>query len=54
MQFDVVEINTADSAMFEHLRGIGPTLAKRIVAYRSALGGFVSVNQIAEVWGLSQ
>lgn len=53
MQFDVVEINTADSAMFEHLRGIGPTLAKRIVVYRAALGGFVSVNQIREVWGLS-
>lgn len=53
MQFDVIEINTADSAMFEHLRGIGPTLAKRIVAYRVALGGFVSVNQIKEVWGLS-
>ncbi|MCW5906298.1 MAG: helix-hairpin-helix domain-containing protein [Chitinophagales bacterium] len=47
-----VDINTADSALFERLRGIGPSLARRIVNYRTRLGGFVSVEQVSEVWGL--
>jgi competence ComEA-like helix-hairpin-helix protein len=48
----IVDINTADSALFERQRGIGPSLARRIVNYRTRLGGFVSVEQISEVWGL--
>lgn len=47
----VVDINHADSAEFTRLYGIGPVLARRIVRFRSALGGFVSVNQIKEVYG---
>lgn len=49
----IIEINTADSAAFEKLYGIGPALASRIVKYRSKLGGFYSIQQIAEVWGLA-
>lgn len=48
----VVDINEADSSLFERQRGIGPSLARRIVNYRKRLGGFVSVEQIAEVWGM--
>lgn len=47
-----IEINSADSAAFEKLYGIGPALASRIVKYRTKLGGFFTVEQIAEVWGL--
>ena len=47
-----VNINMADSAAFEQLPGIGPVLSKRIVAYRKKLGGFVSIEQLKEVWGL--
>ncbi|MFN8310295.1 MAG: helix-hairpin-helix domain-containing protein [Chitinophagales bacterium] len=47
-----LDINTADSAAFEHLRGIGPTIASRIIAYRSALGGFVAIKQLKEVYGI--
>lgn len=48
-----VELNAADTAQLKRLRGIGDVLAKRIVAYRSKLGGFSSVNQLKEVWGIS-
>jgi competence protein ComEA len=48
----VLDINTADSASFEGLKGLGPSLASRIIKYRTRLGGFVSPEQIKEVWGL--
>ena len=47
-----IDINLADSTMFETLPFIGPTLAKRIVLYREKLGGFYSITQLTEVWGL--
>lgn len=35
------------------LHGIGSVLSKRIVKYRESLGGFHSIDQINEVYGLS-
>jgi len=49
-----IDINTADATEFEKLRGIGPVLSKRIVSYRSLLGGFVAPEQLYEVYGLKQ
>ena len=46
----VVDINSADSSLFEQQRGIGPSLASRIIKYRNRLGGFVSPEQIREIW----
>jgi competence protein ComEA len=48
-----IEINTSDTADFEALKGIGPVLATRIVKYRNRLGGFYSIDQIQEVYGIS-
>lgn len=48
-----IDINTADSVAFMQLRGIGPVYAGRIVRFRAALGGFYSVKQVGEVYGLS-
>ena len=48
----LLEINSADSAAFEKLPGIGPVLAARIVRYRKLLGGFYSRDQLKEVYGL--
>ncbi len=48
----VVDINTADSAVLESLPGIGPRLAARIVHFREKLGGFCRVEQVAETYGL--
>ncbi|MCU4154449.1 helix-hairpin-helix domain-containing protein [Carboxylicivirga sp. A043] len=49
-----LEINTADTAMFALLKGIGPVLSRRIVAYRKKIGGYYSIQQLTEVYGLSQ
>ncbi|GAB3256736.1 helix-hairpin-helix domain-containing protein [Larkinella harenae] len=46
------DINTADTTELKKLRGIGSKLALRIVKFRDALGGFVSVDQYREVFGL--
>ena len=48
----VIEINTADSAKLTELHGIGPAFAKRIIGYRSRLGGFYHKEQLKEVFGL--
>ena len=48
----IVDLNSADSAEVETLPGIGPTLTMRIIRYRDALGGFVSPDQLKEVYGL--
>jgi len=47
-----VEINTADTAELQLLRGIGPAFARRIVNYREKLGGFVRPDQLLEVYGM--
>jgi competence ComEA-like helix-hairpin-helix protein len=48
----VVELNTTDTLQLVKLRGIGQGYARRIVAYRETLGGFVSIDQLKEVYGL--
>lgn len=47
-----VELNHATVEELEALPGIGPTLSQRIVKYRDLLGGFSSVDQLGEVYGL--
>lgn len=46
------EINRADTSELINLYGIGPVMARRIVSYRTRLGGFVSMEQLREVYGL--
>ena len=48
-----VDVNTADSAAFESLPGIGARLSQRIVQFRDKLGGFYSTSQLSEVFGLA-
>lgn len=45
-------LNSCDSAMLTQLPGIGPVLASRIIKYRNLLGGYYSINQLKEVYGL--
>lgn len=49
---EYVELNTADSAALTRVHGIGPSFARRIIAYRKKLGGFVNKSQLKEVYGL--
>jgi len=47
------DINLADTTAFIALSGIGSKLAERIVKFREKLGGFYSIEQIGEVYGLA-
>ncbi len=47
-----MDLNLADSAQLVRVFGIGPVLARRIVKYRDALGGFVAWHQLYRVYGL--
>lgn len=47
-----VFINQADTTAFIALPGIGSKLAARIIAFREKLGGFYSVGQVGETYGL--
>lgn len=48
-----LDINEADSIEFEKLPAIGEKLSSRMVRYRERLGGFISIFQIKEVYGIS-
>jgi competence ComEA-like helix-hairpin-helix protein len=48
----ILDINEATAAEWQALRGIGPAYSQRIVNFRDKLGGFVSVEQVAETYGL--
>lgn len=50
----VIDIQVADTTELQKLKGIGPVLSKRIINYRKELGGFSSVNQLSEVYGVEQ
>ena len=49
-----LELNTVDSLSLITVSGIGPSFAKRILKYRSILGGYVSIVQLNEVYGFSE
>lgn len=49
-----IDLNKADTSELKRLRGIGSVLASRIVKFRDALGGFHDVDQVREVYGISQ
>ena len=48
----LIEINRSDSATLIKLPGIGPVLSGRIIKYRRLLGGYASIDQLKEVYGL--
>jgi competence protein ComEA len=48
-----IDINSADSAQWEQLPGIGAKLASRIIVFRAKLGGFYSIDQVGETYGLA-
>jgi competence ComEA-like helix-hairpin-helix protein len=51
-RYSVIDINEADTSVFISLPGIGSKLAARIINFREKLGGFYSVDQVAETYGL--
>ena len=49
-----LSLSTATVEQLDMLDGIGPTLARRIVEYRDAHGGFRSVDELREVEGIGE
>jgi DNA uptake protein ComE-like DNA-binding protein len=47
-----ISFSEADSIVLQIVPGIGPGSAGRIIKYREELGGFHSVHQLAEVYGM--
>ena len=52
LRYPLVKINIADTSELIALPGIGNKLAARIVNFRDKLGGFYSIDQIGETYGL--
>jgi len=48
----IIELNHADTASLVEVHGIGPAFARRIIQYRTRLGGFYRKEQLLEVFGL--
>ncbi|HMK26573.1 MAG TPA: helix-hairpin-helix domain-containing protein, partial [Chitinophagaceae bacterium] len=51
-RYPVIDINSADTTALIALPGIGSKLAARIINFRDKLGGFYSVTQVGETFGL--
>lgn len=49
-----ININAADTTEWKKIRGIGPVLSQRIINFKKALGGFYSIDQIKEVYGIEE
>lgn len=47
-----VDLNSADADLLDRLPGIGPVLARRIVAYRDRAGPFHRVDDLLQVEGI--
>lgn len=48
----IVELNSADTTLLMQVKGIGRGYAKGIVRFRQVTGGFVSVDQLNEIYGM--
>lgn len=53
-ELKICELNSADSLQLLEINGIGPSFAKRIIKYRSLLGGYANTEQLKEVYGFTE
>ena len=51
-KINAIDINSSDTSAWIDLPGIGTKLSQRIINFREKLGGFYSVNQVGETFGL--
>ena len=49
----VIDINQASQEDLIRIYGIGEAISLRILKFKESLGGFVSMEQMKDVWGLS-
>ena len=50
----IVDLNSADTTLLMQVVGIGRGYAKGIIRFRQQTGGFVSVDQLGEIYGMRQ
>jgi competence protein ComEA len=48
----LIDVNQADAAQLERLPGVGPALARRILASRDSLGPFGGLSALGRVKGV--
>jgi competence protein ComEA len=48
----IVELNSTDTVELVKIKGIGKIFARRIIAYRNLLGGYINIHQLSEVYGI--
>lgn len=51
-KINIVDINSATQEDLMKINGIGSGFSERIINFRESLGGFVSMEQMQDVWGL--
>jgi competence protein ComEA len=50
----ILELNTASEEQLLSLKGVGAFFAKQIIKKRGELGGYISVDQLKEVWKMDE
>lgn len=50
----LLDLNGSSAEELQKVKGIGKVYSERIVKYREMLGGFSSVDQLVEVYGINQ
>ena len=51
-KIEILDLNTASAEDLKRVKGIGKIFSGRIVKYRNRLGGFNSLKQLTEVYGV--
>tara|TARA_Y100000739_G_scaffold219883_1_gene218756 strand:- start:570 stop:1385 length:816 start_codon:yes stop_codon:yes gene_type:complete len=47
-----IDINSASAESFQTINGIGEIISNRIIKFRNSLGGFYSIRQLENVYGI--
>jgi len=50
----IVELNSADTTELMQIKGIGKGYARSIIKFRQQTGGFADVEQLLEIYGMTQ
>lgn len=48
-----ISLNETDTAQWKMVPGIGSAFSARIIKYRNMLGGYISIHQLKEVYGVT-